>query len=167
MGDEGRAGGVRRQLVGVFSADWLMPYAEALKALGSDRAWIVHGRDGLDELSITAPTQVAMLDHGIVTSGEVTPEEAGLKRWPLAEIAGGDASHNAVALRRLLEGDAPGAYHQIVLLNAAAALNVAGKADNLRQGAELADEAIRSGRAHAAFSKLLVISNQRPQAAKR
>lgn len=150
---------VTRQLVGVFSADWLVPYAEALKALGSERAWIVHGRDGLDELSISGPTQIAILDQGLVTTGEVTPEEAGLKRWPLADIRGGDAAHNAAALRHLLEGDGPDAYHQIVLLNAAAALIVAGKAQSLREGAAMADDAIASGRAHAAFNKLLVSSN--------
>jgi len=160
LGPLANPGRVTRQLVGVFSADWLVPYAQALKILGSERAWIVHGRDGLDELSISGPTQVAYLDHGAITTGEVTPEEAGLKRWPLADIAGGNAGHNAQALRSLLEGDATGAYHQIVLLNAAAALNVAGKAQDLRQGAEMADEAIRSGRAHAAFNKLLIASNR-------
>ena len=151
---------VTRQLVGVFSADWLVPYAEALKLLGSEKAWIVHGRDGLDELSISGPTQVAILDQGAVTTGEVTPEDAGLKRWPLAEITGGNAAHNAAALRHLLAGEAPGAYHQIVLLNAAAALIVAGKVKSLREGAQMADEAIASGRAHAAFNKLLLASNQ-------
>jgi anthranilate phosphoribosyltransferase len=167
LGPLANPGRVKRQLVGVFSSDWLVPYAEALKALGSERAWIVHGRDGLDELSISGPTQIAILDGGTVTTGEVTPEEAGLKRWPLADITGGNAAHNATALRRLLEGETGSAYHQIVLLNAAAALIVAGKAQNLRQGAELAAEALRSGAAHAAFNKLLIESNQRPQGTKR
>jgi anthranilate phosphoribosyltransferase len=150
---------VRRQLVGVFSSDWLVPYAEALKALGSESAFIVHGRDGLDEISISGPTQIAVLDRGAVATSEITPEDAGLTRWPLAEIKGGDAAHNAAALRHLLEGDAPGAYHQIVQLNAAAALIVAGKVKDLRDGAEMADDAIRSGRAHATFNKLLLASN--------
>jgi anthranilate phosphoribosyltransferase len=164
LGPRANPGRVKRQLVGVFSSDWLVPYAEALKALGSDHAWIVHGRDGLDELSISGPSQIAILNQGAVTTNEVTPEEAGLKRWPLADISGGDAAHNAAALRRLLEGDAPGAYHQIVQLNAAAALIVAGKAQSLREGAQMADEALRSGRAHATFTKLLVTSNHGPQA---
>jgi len=99
LGPLANPGRVTRQLVGVFSSDWLVPYAQALKALGSERAWIVHGRDGLDELSISGPTEIAILDHGTITTGEVTPEEAGLKRWPLAEIRGGDAAHNAAALR--------------------------------------------------------------------
>jgi anthranilate phosphoribosyltransferase len=160
LGPLANPGRVKRQLVGVFSSDWLVPYAEALKALGSERAWIVHGRDGLDEVSISGPTQIAILDQNTVTTGEITPEDAGLGRWPLADITGGDAAHNARALKQLLEGDAPGAYHQIVLLNAAAALIVAGKAQHLREGAQMADEALRSGRAHAAFNKLLIASNQ-------
>jgi anthranilate phosphoribosyltransferase len=167
LGPLANPGRVTRQLVGVFSSDWLVPYAQALKALGSERAWIVHGRDGLDELSISGPTEIAILDQGTITTREVAPEEAGLQRWPLAEIAGGNAGHNAAALRSLLAGDASGAYHQIVQLNAAAALNVAGKTQGLREGAQMADEAIRSGRAHAAFNKLLVASNQGPQVAKR
>jgi anthranilate phosphoribosyltransferase len=166
LGPLANPGRVKRQLVGVFSSDWLVPYAEALKALGSERAWIVHGLDGLDELSISGPSQIAILNQGAVTTGEVTPEEAGLKRWPLADIRGGDAAHNAAALRHLLEGNAPGAYHQIVQLNAAAALIVAGKAQSLREGAQMADEALRSGSAHAAFNKLLVTSNHGPQVAK-
>src|SRR3954469_3571132 len=83
LGPLANPGRVTRQLVGVFSADWLLPYAEALKALGSTRAFIVHGRDGLDEVSISAATQLAILDQGTVTTGEITPEEAGLPRWPL------------------------------------------------------------------------------------
>jgi anthranilate phosphoribosyltransferase len=150
---------VTRQLVGVFSSDWLVPYAEALKALGSRRAWIVHGRDGLDEMSISGPTDVAILENDAITMREVTPEDAGLKRWPLAGLTGGDAAHNAGALRRLLEGDAPGDYRDIVLLNAAAALIVAGKAATLREGAAMADTALRDGRAHRVFDDLVAASN--------
>src|SRR4051812_46818772 len=150
---------VTRQLAGVFSADWLLPYARALQALGTTRAWIVHGRDGLDEISISGPTQVAVLDQGEITTCEIAPEDAGLARRPLAEIAGGEAAHNAQALRRLLEGGPPDAYHDIVVLNAAAALIVAGKAASLREGAGLAAEAIRSGKAHAVLGALLLDSN--------
>ena len=150
---------VKRQLVGVFSADWLVPYAQALGALGSERAWVVHGRDGLDEMSISGPTQIAILDKGIVTSREVTPQEAGLKAWPLAAIAGGDAAHNAAALRQVLEGGAPSAYHDIVVLNSAAALIVAGKAQSLRDGAALAEDALRSGRALGVLNNLRIASN--------
>lgn len=150
---------VTRQLVGVFSADWLEPYAQALIALGSESAWIVHGRDGLDEMSIGGPTQVAIVANGAITIAEIVPEDAGLRRWPLAQVTGGDALHNADALRMLLEGEGYGAYRDIVLLNAAAALIVAGKAVNLREGAQMAHAAIRSGQAHAKFNNLVVASN--------
>jgi anthranilate phosphoribosyltransferase len=149
---------VTRQLVGVFSADWLVPYAEALRALGSTRAFIVHGRDGLDEVSISGPTQVAVLDAGIVTTREITPEEAGLPCWPLAGIQGGDAGHNAGAMRRLFDGER-GAYRDIVLLNAAAALMVAGRAKDVQEGVALAVQALDTGAARAKLEALAVASN--------
>ena len=150
---------VKRQLAGVFSADWLTPYAQALAGLGSERAWIVHGRDGLDEMSISSPTQVAILDNGAVTMHEVTPEEAGLRRWPLADIAGGDAAHNAAALTRLLDGER-GAYRDIVTLNAGAALMVAERAKDIKEGVALAAEALDSGAARAKLADLITASNQ-------
>ncbi len=145
---------VSRQLVGVFSADWLVPYAQALKALGSTHAFIVHGRDGLDEVSISAATQVAVLDAGIVTTREITPEDAGLPRWPLADITGGDAAHNAAAMQRLFDGEA-GAYRDIVLLNASAALMVAGRAKDVQEGAGLAAQALDAGAAKARLNALI------------
>jgi anthranilate phosphoribosyltransferase len=151
---------VTHQLVGVFSPDWLVPYAEALRALGSHRAWIVHGRDGLDEVSISGPTQVAVLDAGQVTARELVPEEAGLRRWPLAEITGGDAAHNADALRHLLEGNGRGAYRDIVLLNSAAALMVAGQAKDIKDGVAKAAAALDSGAARAKLEALITASNQ-------
>jgi len=145
---------VSRQLVGVFSADWLVPYAQALKALGSTHAFIVHGRDGLDEVSISAATQVAVLDAGIVTTREITPEDAGLPRWPLADITGGDAAHNAAAMQRLFDGEA-GSYRDIVLLNASAALMVAGRAKDVQEGAGLAAQALDAGAAKARLNALI------------
>ena len=145
---------VSRQLVGVFSADWLVPYAQALKALGSTHAFIVHGRDGLDEVSISAATQAAVLDAGIVTTREITPEDAGLPRWPLADITGGDAAHNAAAMERLFDGEA-GAYRDIVLLNASAALMVAGRAKDVKEGAGLAAQALDAGAAKARLNALI------------
>jgi anthranilate phosphoribosyltransferase len=145
---------VTRQLVGVFSADWLVPYAEALRALGSASAFIVHGRDGLDEVSISAATQVAVLDGGAVTSREITPEEAGLARRPLADIRGGDAAHNASAMRRLFDGE-QGAYRDIVLLNAGAALMVAGRAKDVKEGVRLAAQSLDSGAAKAKLEALI------------
>ena len=109
---------VKHQLVGIFAEEWLTPYAEALKALGSSRAMVVHGRDGLDEVTNTETTFVASLTDGAVSRGQITPEDAGLKRARLADLKGGNAAENAGRLTALLEGEA-GAYHDIVLLNAA------------------------------------------------
>jgi anthranilate phosphoribosyltransferase len=144
---------VRHQLVGVFSADWLAPYAQALSVLGSARAWIVHGRDGLDEMSISGPTQVAVLDNGAVTMREVTPEEAGLRAWPLTDIVGGDPVHNAAALTRLLAGE-QGAYRDIVLLNAGAALMVAGRA-SIKDAVAMGAQALDSGAAQTKLTELI------------
>lgn len=149
---------VTRQLVGVFSADWLVPYAQALKALGSNHAFIVHGRDGLDEVSISAATQIAVLENGIVTTRELTPEDAGLTRSPLAQIQGGDAAHNAAALKRLFDGES-GPYRDIVLLNAGAALMVAGRASDIKAGVTMAAQALDSGAARAKLNALITNSN--------
>jgi anthranilate phosphoribosyltransferase len=151
---------VTHQLVGVFSSDWLVPYAEALRRLGSHHAWIVHGRDGLDEVSISGPTQIAVLDDGAVTTREITPEDAGLARAPLAGIAGGNAAHNADALRHLLEGTARGAYRDIVLLNASAALMVAGRAKDIKDGVALAARALDTGAARSRLEALIAASNR-------
>jgi anthranilate phosphoribosyltransferase len=158
LGPLANPAGVTRQLVGVFSADWLTPYAEALGRLGSERAWVVHGRDGLDEVSISGPTMVAVLDAGRVTIRDVGPADAGLKIASLAAIRGGDAQHNAAALRRLLAGEA-GPYRDIVAINAAAALIAAGKAENLEAGAMLAARALDSGAAGAKLEALIAASN--------
>ena len=100
LGPLANPAGVKRQLVGVFAPDWLEPYAEALPALGSERALVVHGRDGLDEMTITDITHVASLEDGAITPREIAPEDAGLARQPLADLKGGDAADNAAALRR-------------------------------------------------------------------
>jgi anthranilate phosphoribosyltransferase len=129
-----------------------------LHQLGSARARIVHGRDGLDEISISEPTEVAVLDNGTVTLAEITPEQAGLSRSPLAAIVGGDAVHNAAALRRLFEGE-PGPYRDIVCLNAAAALMVAGLASDIKAGVEIAAEQLSSGAARKKLNELIAASN--------
>lgn len=136
--------GARRQLIGVFSPDWLMPLAETLKALGSERVWVVHGSDGLDELTVTGPSRVAALEDGTVTIFEATPADAGLREHGLDGLIGGTAEDNAAALQAVLDG-ADGAYRDIVLLNSAAALLVAGKVDDLKAGAARAASAIDSG----------------------
>ena len=143
---------VRRQLAGVFAPEWARPMAETLGALGSDAAWIVHGQ-GLDELSLAGKNHVAQLRDGTVTTFTVSPEDAGLTPAPLRAIAGGDAAFNAVSLTTLLEG-AAGPYRDTVVLNAAAALVVAGRAADLREGAGIASDAIASGAALAALQAL-------------
>jgi len=145
--------GTSRQLVGVYDPRWLEPVAEALQRLGTVSAWIVYGSDGLDELTITGPSEVAVLDaHGIARR-TVTPEDAGLPRAPLSDLQGGDPAHNAAALLRLLDGET-GAYRNIVLLNAAAALVVAGKASGLKAGVALAAAAIDDGHAGALLAAM-------------
>ncbi|MFA7433289.1 MAG: anthranilate phosphoribosyltransferase [Gemmobacter sp.] len=149
--------GVRRQLTGTFAAGLIRPMAETLAALGSDRAWIVHGGDGTDEISIAAPTLVAALEAGAVREFELHPEDAGLPEHPFEAIMGGTPAENAAALRALLDG-AEGAYRDAVLLNAAAALVVAERAPGLREGVEVARESIASGRAKAKLAALARIA---------
>ena len=148
---------VKRQVIGVFSRDWLVPMAEVLGQLGSERAWVVHGADGLDELTTTDVTHVAELAGGEVKTFDVTPEDAGLPRAAMKDLGGQSAAHNAKALTRLLEGEA-GPYRDIVLLNAAAALVVTDKAENLKKGAAKAAQAIDSGKAARTLARWVVIS---------
>ena len=145
--------GARRQLLGVFDAAWVPVMAEALRALGSERAWVVHGEDGLDEVTTTGPTLVAELRGDRVRTFEVTPEEAGLSRARPEDLAGGDAAANAVALRLVLQGRT-GPHRDIVLLNAAAALVVADRAEGLAEGVRIAADAIDSGAAAAKLEAL-------------
>lgn len=147
---------VRRQLTGVFSPDWARPMAETLAALGHEAAWIVHGM-GLDELTVAGENHVTTLHKRAIRDFVITPEDAGLSRSPIDAIRGGDAAFNAAALRSVLQG-APGAYRDTVLLNAAAALIVAGQTDSLRQGVDLAQRAIASGAALAALETLRRVS---------
>jgi anthranilate phosphoribosyltransferase len=150
--------GAKLQLLGVFAHKWIVPMAETLGRLGSTRAWVVHGSDGLDELTTTGASFVAELNNGVVRTFEVRPEDAGLARADAAALKGGDASHNAQALRGVLTGT-PSAYRDIVLLNAAAALIVAGKAPDLTSGVAMAAQSIASGKANAALTALVAITN--------
>ncbi|MBY6152321.1 anthranilate phosphoribosyltransferase [Vannielia litorea] len=138
--------GVKRQLTGAFSPAWLKPMAEVLRDLGSASAWIVHGGDGTDELSIAAASKVAALDDGEITEFEVHPEEFGLPQHPFEAILGGTPAENAAAFRALLEGE-KSAYRDAVLLNAAAALMIAGKVATKADGVAAAAESIDSGTA--------------------
>jgi anthranilate phosphoribosyltransferase len=158
LGPLSNPAGVKRQLLGVYALEWLEPVAHVLASHGAEKAWVVHGADGLDEMSISGPTHVAILENGRVETMEVTPEDAGLPRYPLAAVKGGEAPENAAALTRLLDGET-GAYRDIVLLNSAAALIVADKAHDLREGVDIAAKAIDSGAAKAVLAKLVAVSN--------
>jgi anthranilate phosphoribosyltransferase len=149
--------GVRKQLLGVFDAQWLMPMAETLKALGTTSAWVAHGEDGMDEMSITGKTQAVLLDESTLHEATFRPEDAGLQAAELSAIRGGDATHNAQALHSMLDGHLH-AYRDAVILNAAAGLCVYGMADDLATGAALADEALKSGRARATLESLVKIT---------
>jgi anthranilate phosphoribosyltransferase len=149
--------GVKRQLTGAFSRQWISPMAETLAALGSDKAWLVHGGDGTDEISIAGVTHVARLESGLVTEGELHPEDAGLPVHPFESILGGTPEENAVAFRALLDG-ATGAYRDAVLLNAAAALMVADRVTGLKDGVAMAAESIDSGAARAKIAALARIT---------
>jgi anthranilate phosphoribosyltransferase len=138
--------GVKRQLTGAFAIDLIFPMAETLKELGSEAAWLVHGDDGTDEISISGKTAAAILKDGKITSAEIHPEDAGLPVHPFRDILGGTPEENANAFKALLHG-AQNAYRDAVLLNAAAALIIADKASDLKAGVELAGESIDSGKA--------------------
>jgi len=158
LGPLSNPAGVKRQMVGVFARRWVVPIAEALAQLGSERAWVVHGSDGLDEITTSGPTFVASLENGVVTTFEVSPEQAGFTPHPVGALAGGDADSNARAMRQVLEGR-PGAYRDVAILNAAAALVVAGRAADIGEGAALATAALDSGAALARLEALVQVSN--------
>jgi anthranilate phosphoribosyltransferase len=150
--------GVKYQLTGAFSADLLRPMAETLRALGTKRAWLVHGGDGTDELSIAAESDVVALEEGKIRAFRLHPQEAGLPLHPFADLLGGAPGENAAELRALLEGAGRPAYRDAVLLNAAAALVVAGRAPDLPAGVALARESIDTGAARKAAEVLARIS---------
>ncbi len=150
--------GVKRQLTGAFSRDLIRPMAETLMALGADKAWLVHGSDGTDELSIAGVSWVAALEKGVVADREVHPEDAGLRPHPFEDILGNTPADNARAFAALLDGE-KSAYRDAVLLNSAAALVVADVADDLKAGAEMAAESIDSGAAKTKVAGLAKATN--------
>ena len=149
--------GVSRQVLGVFSADWLEPLAAVLRNLGSTRVWVVYGSDGLDEVTTTGATAVAALENGTIRRFSVTPDEAGLPLSPAAALKGGDPATNAAALRRVLDGDR-NPYRDIAVLNAAVGLVVAEQALDLRDGAAMADRALATGAARDTLDRLVAAS---------
>jgi anthranilate phosphoribosyltransferase len=150
---------VKRQMIGTFSRHWIEPMAQVLNNLGSERVWVAHGSDGLDEITTSGPTSVAELKDGKVRTFEITPEDAGLKRAKPEALRGGDASQNAAALLDVLKGR-PGPFRDVAILNAAAALIVAGKAGDLKQAAMLAAKAIDSGEAEGRLDRLIAVSSK-------
>ncbi|MCP3969033.1 MAG: anthranilate phosphoribosyltransferase [Rhodobacteraceae bacterium] len=151
--------GVKRQLTGAFSRALIRPMAETLQALGAERAWLVHGSDGTDELSIAGLSWVAKLENDAVTDDEISPEDAGLPVHPFEAILGGTPAENGAAFRALLDG-APGAYRDAVLLNAAAALVVANRVSTLPEGVEMACESIDSGAAKGKVNGLAKVTTE-------
>jgi anthranilate phosphoribosyltransferase len=158
LGPLSNPAGVKRQVIGVFSAAWLEPMAQVLRNHGSERVWVCHGGDGLDEITTTAPTEIIELREGEIRGFSVAPEDVGLRRASLAELKGGDPAHNAKALREVLSG-AKSAHRDVALLNAAAGLVVAGAARDLREGVAVGAAALDSGAASATLTKLVEASN--------
>ncbi len=158
LGPLSNPAGAKRQLIGVFDAQWVLPLAEVLRQLGSEKVWIVHGLDGLDEVTTTNTTLVAELDKGAITQFEVSPVDAGLATAKSADLIGGDPAENAAALTALLDGQS-GAYRDIVLLNSAAALIVADKVSTLKDGVAMAADTVDNGDATKTLAKLVAVSN--------
>lgn len=159
LGPLANPAGTKLQLIGVYDQKWVRPMAEVLKNLGSTRAWVVHGQDGLDEISTTAPTDIAVLDNGEITERVITSADFGLKTATLEDLKGGDASENAAALLALLNGEEC-AYRDIVLANVSAVLNISGQTDDLEQGALLASYAIDGGGALATLNNYIEYTNK-------
>ncbi|NQV58594.1 MAG: anthranilate phosphoribosyltransferase [Alphaproteobacteria bacterium] len=159
LGPLSNPAGVKRQLIGVFDRQWIRPMAETLRTLGSERIWVVHGADGTDEITTTGPTYVAALEDGKITEFEISPDQAGIAMATLDDLQGGEAQENAAALRALLNG-APGAYRDVVLFNAAAALIIADKAADLPAGVAIAARAIDDGLALEKLDRLVEITNR-------
>jgi anthranilate phosphoribosyltransferase len=158
LGPLSNPAGVKRQMVGVFSRQWVEPLAQVLKNLGSERAYVVHGSDGLDEITTSGPTTVAALDNGTVKTFEIAPEDVGLSKATPEALRGGDAEANAAALLAVLKGS-KGPFRDVAVFNAAAALVVAGRAKDLKEGAAMAKKSLDSGEAEGRLDRLIHISH--------
>ena len=152
--------GAKRQLVGVFHGDYVRPVAEALKELGAEKALVVHGTDGLDEITVTAPTLAAEVSDGDVSEYEISPEQFGLIRHSPDGLLGGDASLNARVMRDVLSGEEEGAARDVILLNAGAAIYVAGMIQTLEEGVRLAEGSIESGAATEALEDFVRVTRR-------
>ncbi len=158
LGPLSNPAGVKRQVTGVFSKAWVEPLAQVLKNLGSEACWICHGEGGMDEIVPSGTTLISELKGGVVRTFEITPEAAGVTRSTFEDLKGGDAQHNAEALRHVLSGK-PSAFADAAVLTTAAALIVAGKAADLTSGVAVARESLASGSAAKALARLVEVSN--------
>jgi anthranilate phosphoribosyltransferase len=158
LGPLSNPAGVKRQMIGVFSRQWTQPLAQVLKNLGSEHVWVVHGSDGLDEITTSGPTTVTELSNGAINSFEIAPEEFGLRRVKPEALRGGDAETNANAVLHVLQGK-ESAFRDVALFNAAAALVVSGKARTLKDGLHLAIHSVDSGEAEGRLDRLIAVSN--------
>lgn len=158
LGPLSNPAGARRQLVGVFAPQWVVPLAEVLRDMDAESVWVVHG-DGLDEITTTGVTQVAALENGKIRTFELTPDDFGVSRVDIQALKGGDGLANAAALRQVLSGE-KNAYRDISLANAAASLVIAGKAETIAQGMRLATQSLDSGATALALEKLIAVSNE-------
>lgn len=158
LGPLSNPAGVKRQMVGTFSKHWIEPMAQVLKNLGSEAVWVVHGSDGLDEITTTGPTSIAALENGTIRTFELTPEDAGLPRAQPGALRGGDGEANAKTLLDVLKGK-KSAYRDVSLINAAAALVVAGKAKDIKDGVGVAAKSVDSGEAEGRLQRLIKVSN--------
>ena len=159
LGPLSNPAGVNRLLVGVFAKEWVEPMAEVLGKLGAEKAWVIHGSDGIDELTTTGPSYVSAYENGKVTNFEVSPTDAGISLSKSEDLKGGDAQENAKAMIAMLSGE-KGAFRDIVVYTAAAALIVADKASDLKEGAAIAADAIDSGKAQKALDMMVSITNE-------
>jgi anthranilate phosphoribosyltransferase len=158
LGPQSNPAGVKRYLLGVYAREWVEPVAAALLANGATCAWVVHGSDGLDEITTVGSTFVTAIENNSLRSFEISPKDVGLPIANPENLAGGDPQHNAKAIISLLDGE-PGAYRDIVLMNAGAALHIAGRADDLRTGVEMAAHLIDSGKTAKTLARLVEVSN--------
>ncbi len=157
LGPLSNPAGVKRQMVGVFSRHWVQPLAQVLKNLGSESVWVVHGSDGLDEITTSGPTHIAALENGAVRTFDINPEDIGIARTKPEMLKGGDAQANAAALTAVLKGN-KGPYRDIAIFNAAASLIVAGRAKDLKEGVAIGAKSLDSGAAAARLKHLIAVS---------
>src|SRR5689334_4720140 len=158
LGPLSNPAGVKRQMVGTFSRHWVQPMAEVLKNLGAESVWVVHGSDGLDEITTSGPTSVTALENGTIRNFQISPEQVGLPAVKPEALRGGDAATNAKAVEDVLKGKKT-ALRDVALLNAAAALVVAGKTKDLKGGFALASRSVDSGEAEGRLGRLIAVSN--------